>query len=110
MDESPYDFLARVDKVMKGFIIKYGKLKLPKGDPFFSIIQAIIWQQVNWKTALKMAEKFKVMVGQSPEQILRNEELMSRIGLTRKKREYIKNVCYSVLTKEIDLNKFKRKI
>ncbi len=97
--------LSKNDRIMAELIQKYPQEKLTcLGNPFQTLIRAVIGQQVSVKSAESSWQKLKQkLVKITPNDFFNlTEEELIQCGLTRQKRAYLKNIAnafeQSVLT------------
>ncbi len=95
------------DKVMLKLIEEFGELApiVPTEDIFNEIIGSIVGQQLSVKAADTIFKRVLNLVGIcEPESFLKFEDQQLRdCGLSFAKIRYIKSLCSSVITKEVDL-------
>ena len=105
--------LAKTDTLMADLINQYPETILSsRRDPFYTLLRAIIGQQISVKSADSMWSRLENFnnFNFSPEFFLKadSEELRS-LGLSRQKVEYIKNISSYFYEKQITDNYFKDK-
>jgi DNA-3-methyladenine glycosylase II len=104
--------ISRKDPVLKKIIKKYNTGFLSsKNKPFFSICRTIVGQQISTKAAdsiwLKFEKKCKKKI--KPETIIKlSSTSLKRVGLSRQKVSYLKNVAKSFKNKSFDVKKLKK--
>ena len=104
--------LSRKDPVLKKIINKYSKGYLKtRNDPFFSLCRTIIGQQISTKAADSIWVKFEKKCKKKilPNKILKltNADL-KRVGLSRQKVGYIKNIAKSFKNKSFNIKDLKK--
>ena len=90
------EFLKK-DKALKQLIEKDGEIELAKNKDYFeSLIEAIIYQQISWKAAKTIFEKYKNLFPKSKitpaEHIKLNEDDLQSAGISKQKRAYCDNL------------------
>jgi len=92
--------LKSVDPVLEGLMEKIGRVSVEarRVPVFQSLVQAIIYQQLNGKAADTIFSRFKALFGdgQSPsaEQVLAiNAERLRSAGLSRPKSNYVRGIA-----------------
>ncbi|MBU6196651.1 MAG: DNA-3-methyladenine glycosylase 2 family protein [Cyanobacteria bacterium REEB446] len=105
--------LAETDTLMADLINQYPESILSsRRDPFYTLLRAIIGQQISVKSADSMWSRLENFnnFNFSPEFFLKadSEELRS-LGLSRQKVEYIKNISSYFYDKQINDDYFKNK-
>lgn len=109
-DLYPLEFLSQNDLKMAMLIKSIGKYSMQMhSDPFESLIKSIIYQQLSGKSANAIYGRFVNYFGGrflSPEQIIStsNEIFRTKVGLSSRKIEYIKDLSSKVCTKSLDLS------
>jgi len=104
--------ISRKDPVLKKIIKKYNTGFLSsKNKPFFSICRTIVGQQISTKAAdsiwLKFEKKCKKKI--KPETIMKlSSASLKRVGLSRQKVSYLKNVAKSFKNKSFDVKRLKK--
>lgn len=106
-DKKIYNILS--DKVIVNWFEKQTKSKRP--EPFISLCEAIIGQQLSMKAADSIIKKFKELFQNkkpTPISVLeKDESILRQAGLSFSKIKYLKDLSYKVSSKEIDLKKLK---
>jgi DNA-3-methyladenine glycosylase II len=102
-------YLRRKDPTMNKIIKSVGNYTIKKrNDPFLSLVEAIIYQQLTGKAAESIYRKFLKYYGNSnpdPDKILAtSDEAMKSIGLSSRKVEYIKMLSESIKNKSLDID------
>lgn len=106
--------LKRKDKVLEQVINKVGPCSLkPQTEPFESIIDAIISQQLSMYAAQSIFNRFiefyKPKSFPTPDDILRTkEEDLRKIGLSKAKIRCLKDLCEKIKSGQIHLNRIHR--
>ena len=105
--------LAKTDTLMADLINQYPETILSsRRDPFYTLLRAIIGQQISVKSADSMWSRLENFnnFNFSPEFFLKadSEELRS-LGLSRQKVDYIKNISSYFYDKQINDDYFKNK-
>jgi len=105
----PLDFLSQNDFKLADLIKSIGKYSIEiHSDPFESLIKSIIYQQLSGKSANAIYKRFLNYYDDlipTPEHIIStpNELLRTRIGLSFKKIEYIKDLSSRISTGKLNL-------
>ena len=104
-------YLRRKDPTMNKIIKLVGNYTIKKrNDPFLSLVEAIIYQQLTGKAAESIYRKFLKYCGNSnpdPDKILAtSDEAMKSFGLSCRKVEYIKMLSESIKNKSLDIDLF----
>jgi DNA-3-methyladenine glycosylase II len=109
-DLYPLEFLSQNDLKIAMLIKSIGRYSIQMhSDPFESLIKSIIYQQLSGKSANAIYGRFINYFGGrflSPDQIIStsNEIFRSKVGLSSRKIEYIKDLSSKVYTKSLDLS------
>ena len=104
--------LSKRDPVLRKIIKKYNKGFLTtKNKPFFSLCRTIIGQQISTKAAdsiwLRFESKCKKKI--NPKTVLKlSTQTLKRVGLSRQKVSYLKNIAKNFNNKSFDLKKLKK--
>jgi DNA-3-methyladenine glycosylase II len=88
--------LARRDPVMAGIMRAHPKVFLARrGEPFLTLVRAIVGQQISVKAAQSVWDRFAACVGEvTPENVLLKERPVLRAcGLSDRKTEYIADLA-----------------
>lgn len=97
--------LMRRDPVMRALIRRIGPCRLADSqhaDPFESLVQAIVWQQLSWKAALAIYRRFQANFdgGRCPVPralVDAPDSPLRAAGLSRPKIRYLKDLAAKVL-------------
>jgi DNA-3-methyladenine glycosylase II len=106
----PLGFLSEKDNTLSGLIKSIGKYSIElHRDPFESLLKSIIYQQLSGKSANAIYKRFLNYYNGNvpqPEQIITtsNEIFRTKIGLSFRKIEYIKDLSSRISTKRLDLS------
>ncbi len=103
--------LMRRDPVMRALIARIGPCRLAgslHADPFESLVQAIVWQQLSWKAALTIYRRFQANFDGSccptPRELVEAADAPLRAaGLSRPKIRYLKDLAAKVLDGSLPL-------
>lgn len=103
--------LMRRDPVMRALVRRIGPCGLADSqhpDPFESLVQAIVWQQLSWKAALAIYRKLQAIFhgGRCPtprELVDAPEAALRGAGLSRPKIRYLKDLAAKVLDGSLPL-------
>lgn len=104
------DFLKK-DKVLGKIIEKEGELKLKEEKSYFhSLLETIIYQQISWKAAESITNKFLALFpkGKPTPKLLKtlSEEKLASAGISRQKRVYLYSLAEKFLDKTITIENF----
>ncbi len=106
----PIDYLSQKDLKLASIIKSIGDYSIKMhSDPFESLIQSIIYQQLSGKAANAIYKRFLNYYGgiiPTPQQIIStpNEILRDRIGLSFRKIEYIKDLSSRISDGRLSLS------
>jgi len=104
--------LSRRDPILRKIIKKFNKGSLTtRDDPFFSLCRTIVGQQISTKAAdsiwLKFETKSKKRI--KPHIILKlSSRSLKKVGLSRQKISYLKNIAKSFKNKSFEIEKLKK--
>lgn len=105
--------LKKNDKILAKVIERVGKCTLkPQSNPFQSIVDAIISQQLSMSAATAIFNRFvKYFIPKkfpSPEDILKiSEDDLRKIGISKAKIICLKDLATKLINKEIHIDNFK---
>ncbi len=107
-----FEFLKK-DKALKRIIEKEGEIELSKSDDYFvSLAEAIIYQQISWKAAKTIFEKYGKLFSKgkiTPEEHIKlNETDLQAAGVSRQKRFYLDNLAEKFLEESFKPKKFEQ--
>ncbi len=89
--------LRKSDPIISNIIKRVGPYKMGYGDPVFhSLAEAIVYQQLNGKAALKIFDRFAALAGDplTPAGILKlTDEQMRSAGLSKQKASYLRDLA-----------------
>ena len=106
----PINFLSQKDNILSELIKNIGNYSIElHRDPFESLLKSIIYQQLSGKSANAIYNRFIGHYnGKVPqaEQIIAtsNDIFRTKIGLSFRKIEYIKDLSLRISTKKLDLS------
>ena len=106
----PIDYLSQKDLKLASIIRSIGDYSIKmRSDPFESLIQSIIYQQLSGKAANAIYKRFLNHYGctiPTPQQIVStpSETLRAKIGLSFKKIEYIKDLSSRISDGRLNLS------
>ena len=104
--------LSRKDSVLRKIIKKYNKgFMTTRNNPFFSLCRTIVGQQISTKAADSIWSKFekKCKKNIKPKTILKiSSRDLKRVGLSRQKVSYLKNIAKAFKNKSFDIKKLKK--
>lgn len=106
IDKKEIEHLKSADNKMKMLIDLVGNIDrdyIP--NPFIALINSIIFQQIAYKSAITIWNRFKDAVKEiTPENILSiNHDSLKKCGLSRTKINYIQNISQAVINRDIAL-------
>ncbi len=108
------DFLRRKDKILARLIKAHGLCRMQpwQSEPFTSLIDSIISQQISTKAAATISERAMKLAGRagrfSPSKLAAvSEEDLRACGLSGAKTRYVQGIARAVLDKQIDLKKLR---
>src|ERR1700704_2501684 len=88
--------LKKSDPVMRAIIERIGPCRMQFGPPeFYSLAEAIVYQQLNGKAAETIFKRFAALAGEpvTPAGILKlSDEQMRGAGLSKQKLSYLKDL------------------
>ena len=103
--------LSKKDPVLRKIIKKYNKGFLTtRNNPFFSLCRTIVGQQISTKAADSIWSKFekKCKKNINPYTILKiSSRNLKRLGLSRQKISYLKNIAKAFKNKSFDTKKLR---
>ena len=103
--------LSKKDPVLRKIIKKYNKGFLTtRNNPFFSLCRTIVGQQISTKAADSIWSKFekKCKKNINPNTILKiSSRNLKRLGLSRQKISYLKNIAKAFKNKSFDTKKLR---
>lgn len=101
--------LKRADPVLAGLIDRIGPCRIEYGPPeFHSLAEAIVYQQLNGKAALRIFERLTALAGQplSPSGILElSDDQMRSVGLSKQKSSYLRDMAERTRQGRLDFSK-----
>jgi len=106
----PLHFLSEKDSTLAGLIKSIGKYSIElHHDPFESLLKAIIYQQLSGRSAnaiyMRFLNYYNGKIPQPNQIITTADELFrTKIGLSYRKIEYIKDLSCRISTKRLDLS------
>jgi DNA-3-methyladenine glycosylase II len=108
--------LMRRDPVMRTLLTRIGPCRLAgslHADPFESLVQAIIWQQLSWKAALTIYRRFQAVFeeGRCPtarELAAAPDPPLRAAGLSRPKICHLKDLAAKALDGSLPLDALER--
>jgi DNA-3-methyladenine glycosylase II len=107
------NYLSATDPLLAKVITSVGEYSIKaRNDPFQSLVESIIYQQLAGSAASVIYERFlKYYDGKTPlpQQIISTPDniLRSPIGLSNRKIEYIKDLSTKVVQKTLDLSRLR---
>ncbi|MFT9494795.1 methylated-DNA--[protein]-cysteine S-methyltransferase [Anaerosolibacter sp.] len=111
IDKSEIDSLRSKDDNMKLLIDSIGEINreyIP--DPFVALVNSIVFQQLAYKAAISIWNKFEQFIGNITADHILNAsfESLRECGLSKTKISYIKNIAEAVKRNEINFSNFER--
>src|SRR5882762_9672102 len=98
--------LKKSDPVMRAIIERIGPCRMQFGPPeFYSLAEAIVYQQLNGKAAETIFKRFAALAGEplKPEGILKlSQEQMRGAGLSKQKLSYLRDLAAKAKSGEVD--------
>jgi len=98
--------LKNADPIMAGLIERVGKGRMAVRPPTFeTLARAIVFQQLNWKAAIKIYERLEQAAGGAvtPDAILKlTPQRMRKCGLSRQKLSYIRDLAEKTRNGDVD--------
>jgi DNA-3-methyladenine glycosylase II len=98
--------LRKSDPVMRAIIKRVGAYRIEYGPPeFHSLVEAIIYQQLNGKAAVTIFNRFAALAGEplTPETILKlSDAQMRAVGLSKQKSSYLKDLAAKTASGAVD--------
>ena len=109
IDKNEVEYLRKKDSKMRKLIDLVGDINreyIP--DPFIALVNSIIFQQIAYKAAISIWNRFEECIKEiNPDNILNaSYELLRECGLSKTKINYIKNIAKAVKTKEVNIDNF----
>jgi len=106
IDKKGIAYLKKTDKKLGKLIDSVGNIEreiIP--NPFIALINSIVFQQLSYKAAITIWNRFENLVGEvNPQSILEiSDENLRSCGLSGTKISYIKNISKAMIDKDIDL-------
>jgi len=106
--------ICRADPKIRELMKKHGPLKLTvDGDPFESLVETVISQQLSWQSARAIFGKLKALLHTEviDAQALHNltASKLRKAGVSPQKIRYLKDLSSRVVNGQLDLNSLKRK-
>jgi len=108
------DFLRSNDPVLARIIAQVGSLKMAhRRERFPSLVRAIIFQQLAGRAAMAIYQRFVEIIGNgrfpTPAQVIAtSDEDMRRVGLSRGKMAYIRDLARHVRDGSLNFRRFAR--
>lgn len=101
--------LKKSDPVLRAIIEKVGPFRMEFDEPaFHSLAEAIVYQQLNGKAAVKIFNRFATLTGDpvTPEGInkLSDEQLRSA-GLSKQKSSYLRDMAERAIRGDLDFSR-----
>jgi len=105
---SGVEHISRVDPKLRGLVRKIGPIEFKaEGDPFESLVESIISQQLNGQAARSIYSKMRDLLNG---ELITAEELFNipisklrKVGVSPQKISYLKDLSSRVIKREIDL-------
>ena len=101
--------ICRVDPKIRELVKKHGPVNFSvDGDPFESLVEAVISQQLSWQSALAIFGKLKALI---PTEVIDAPALhnlttsdLRKAGVSPQKIRYLKDLSSRVVKGQLDLN------
>ena len=104
--------LSKKDIVLRKIIKKYNKgFLFTRNNPFFSLCRTIVGQQISTKAADSIWAKFEKKCKKKikPQTVLKiSSRNLKKVGLSRQKIKYLKNISKAFVSKSFDVKKLKK--
>jgi DNA-3-methyladenine glycosylase II len=101
--------LKKCDPVLRAIIERVGTCRMEYGLPeFSSLAEAIVYQQLNGKAAVKIFDRFAALAGDplTPEGILKlTDEQLRSAGLSKQKSSYLKDLAAKTTAGVLDFSR-----
>src|SRR5882762_2970920 len=101
--------LKKSDPVMRAIIERIGPCRMQFGPPeFYSLAEAIVYQQLNGKAAETIFKRFAALAGEplTPEGILKlSDEQMRGAGLSKQKLSYLRDMAERANRGDLDFRR-----
>lgn len=97
--------LAAADPVMAGLVARYqGEGLVGQGDPFLTLVRAIVAQQISVRAADSIWARLEACVGtvSPPHVAVRSQDELRGAGLTRQKAGYVRDIAAGFVSGEIE--------
>lgn len=98
--------LKSADPIMAGLIERVGNGRMAVRPPTFeTLVRAIVFQQLNWRAAIKIYERLVEAAGgeMMPDSILKlTPQRMRKCGLSRQKLSYIRDLAEKTRSGELE--------
>ena len=105
--ETELDYLSKKDKRLSALIDRVGIIKRPVNpDPFASLVDSIVAQQISTKAAATVSAKLLALCGKITPNVLNTltQQEIQACGMSMQKAGYIKNIAHSAASKIVDFN------
>lgn len=100
--------LKKCDPVLREIIDRVGPFRMEYGPAeFSSLAEAIVYQQLNGKAALKIFNRFADLAGRplTPEGILKlSDQQLRSVGLSKQKSAYLKDLAAKTASGQLDFS------
>jgi DNA-3-methyladenine glycosylase II len=101
--------LKKSDPILAAIIERVGACRMEFGPPeFYSLAEAIVYQQLNGKAAATIFKRFAALAGEplSPEGILKLTDTQLRsVGLSKQKSSYLRDMAARASRGELDFSR-----
>ena len=103
--------LKRKDPVLRAIIERVGPYSIQYREPIFqTLVRSIVYQQLSGKAAGTIFDRLAAAAGEAPftpQRILKiTPKKMQSLGLSRQKRDYIRDLAKRTAAGEIDFTNF----
>jgi len=101
--------LKKSDPVLRAIIERIGPCRMQFGPPeFYSLAEAIVYQQLNGKAADTIFKRFAALAGEplTPEGVLKlSDQQMRSAGLSKQKSGYLKDLAAKTAAGTLDFSR-----
>ena len=101
--------LKKSDPILCAIIEKVGPFRMEFDEPaFHSLAEAIVYQQLNGKAAVKIFNRFTALAGDpvTPEGIAKlTDEQLRSVGLSKQKSSYLRDMAERTIRGELDFSR-----
>src|SRR6478672_139956 len=101
--------LTAADPVLAALIVRHGPYEpRPGGDPYASLVRAILWQQLAGAAASAIDRKWRALYSEDgrtpspPEILATSDEQFRSAGVSRQKAAYLRDLAQHVADDRLD--------